>query len=146
PEVTINPFLSKLTYRLDRDFIPITLTTLNPMVLAVNADAPYRNAAELIAAAKANPRAIAYSTAGKGSSPHLFAEMVAREAGITLLHVPYKGGAPASVAVVGGEVPLGALAASAAVPFVQSGKLHVIGITGRQRFPGLPDWPTLAEQ
>jgi tripartite-type tricarboxylate transporter receptor subunit TctC len=146
PEVSINPFVrDNLAVRLDRDFVPVTMTTVNRMVLAANINAPFKTLPELIAAAKAHPGDISYSTAGAGSSPHLTTELFAKEAHISLQHIPYKGGAPASVAVVGGEVPLGAMAISAALPFVQAGKLRVLGITGTGRFAPLPDWPTLEE-
>ena len=145
-EITISPFVrDDLPFSYDKDFSPVFQTTLNPIVIAINADAPYKNLPEVIAAAKASPGKISYSTAGNGSNPHLAVELFSDEAGIKLKHVPYKGGGPASVAVAGGEVVLGAMAISSALPYVKSGKLRVLGVTGTKRLATLPDWPTLAE-
>ncbi|WP_420225112.1 Bug family tripartite tricarboxylate transporter substrate binding protein [Pigmentiphaga litoralis] len=146
-EITISPFVrDDLPYSYDKDFVPVFQTTLNPIVLAIHANSPYKTLNDVITAAKAAPGKISYSTAGNGSNPHLAVELFSDEAGISLKHVPYKGGGPASVAAAGGEVVLGAMAISSALPYVKAGTLRVLGVTGTQRLASLPDWPTLAEQ
>ncbi|MBC7779978.1 MAG: tripartite tricarboxylate transporter substrate binding protein, partial [Proteobacteria bacterium] len=105
-EATINPtFYPKLGYDTLRDFAPIALASHNPVVLVVNAGAPFRTLAEVVAAAKAKPATLAYATPGSGSLHHLSMELLRMLGGPTLIHVPYKGGGPAAAAVVGGETP-----------------------------------------
>lgn len=146
-EITISPFVrDDLPYTYGKDFTPVVQTTRNPIVLVASADTPYKTLQQVVDAAKKAPGKISYSTAGNGSNPHLAVELISDHAGIDLKHVPYKGGGPASVAVAGGEVALGAMAISSAIPYVKSGKVRVLGVTGDKRLATQPDWPSLAEQ
>lgn len=135
----------KLPYIPLRDFIPISIVAEQPMVIAVGAGSPYASLAELIAAAKAKPGAISYSTAGTGSTSHVLTELLAAEAGIKLLHIPYKGGAPASAAVASGEVSMSLIAMASVLQFVKGGKAKALGVMRSRRVAGYPDWPTVEE-
>ena len=129
----------------EKDLVPIALVGRVPVVIAANASAPYSTVAQLIAAAKANPGSVAFATPGNGSTPHMAAELFARAAGISLLHVPYRGGAQAITDVIGGQVPLLAMNALEVKPQVASGKLKVLAVLSPQRSPIFPDAPTIAE-
>ena len=129
----------------EKDLLPVALVGRVPVVIAANANAPYNDIRQLIAAAKARPKAVAFASPGNGSTPHMAAELFARAAGIDLLHVPYKGGAQAITDVVGGQVPLLAMNALEVKPMVASGKLKVLAVLAAQRSPIFPDVPTIAE-
>ncbi|MEP9348517.1 tripartite tricarboxylate transporter substrate binding protein [Xanthobacter sp. KR7-225] len=145
-EITINPALYKnLTHDPQKDLIPIAMVTNTPLLWAANANAPYSSLVEFIAAAKAKPGDIAYSSPGAGTMNHLTAEWFATLTGTKLLHVPYKGGAPAAAAIAGGEVPVSVLAVSSALPHVKSGKVKVLGMTTQARTQLAPDWPSARE-
>ncbi|WP_159593697.1 Bug family tripartite tricarboxylate transporter substrate binding protein [Hydrogenophaga sp. BPS33] len=140
-EFAVNPALFPNTpYDLDRDFAPITMISDTPMLLVANAKEPYNTVRELVAEAKKNPGKLAFSSPGNGSVNHLAGEWFAAEAGAKLLHVPYKGGAPAVAAVAAGEVPLGVVAVPAVVPHVQSGRVKVLGLTTARRTPFNNAW------
>lgn len=146
PEVTTTPFIQENAPKyFINNFIPVTLTSINPMVLVTTPASPYKTVQELVAAAKEKPGGIAYSSAGTGSAPHLAAELFADATGIKLEHIPYKGGAPAAVAVVAGEVPVGLVAMAGAVTYVKAGRLRVLGLTTAKRIKSVPEWPTIAE-
>lgn len=146
PEVTTTPFIQKNAQKYFVDnFIPVTLVSVNPMALIAGADGPYKSVKDVVAAAKKKPGEIAYSSSGVGSAPHLAGEVFQEVTGIKLLHVPYKGGSPAAVAVASGEVPIGFAAVPGAVPLVHSGRIKVLGLTTAKRIESQPDWPTLAE-
>ena len=129
----------------EKELVPVALVGRVPVVIAANASAPYSTVAQLIAAAKANPGSVAFATPGNGSTPHMAAELFARAAGISLLHVPYRGGAQAITDVIGGQVPLLAMNALEVKPQVVSGKLKVLAVLSPQRSPIFPDAPTIAE-
>lgn len=128
-----------------RDFTPVSLVGRVPVVLAVNAQAPYDTIAKLIAAAKAQPRAIAYGSPGNGATPHLAIELFQRAAGIQLNHVPYKGGAPALNDVIAGHVSAVAVNALEALPHARAGKIKVLAVLTPARSAIFPDVPTIAE-
>ena len=145
-ELVMNPSIyPKLPYDPFKDFVPVSIMVESPMLLVVPATSPYNSLGDIIAAAKAKPGAITYSTAGIGSTSHVLTEMFASQAGIQLLHVPYKGGAPASQAVATGEVAMALLNLGSAVNFVKGGKAKAIAVTSEKRHPGFPDWPTAIE-
>lgn len=145
-EFAMNPHLyAKLPYRPIEDFVPISIVMDTPFILAANAAGSISSIRELIAAAKPKPGQVPYSSAGNGGIGHVIGEWFAAEAGIKLLHVPYKGGAPAAAAIVSGEVPVGMVAVSPALPFLKSGKIKVLGVTSAKRVAFAPDWPTVAE-
>jgi len=128
-----------------KDFTPIVLVSDAPMVFAANAGAPFNTIREMIAYANARPEGLTYGTAGIGSLSHLIAERFVFETGTKMLHVPYKGGGPAGVALASGEVLVAPLAASSAIPFVKSGRVKMIAVTSAQRIALAPDWPTVSE-
>jgi len=127
------------------DFVPLTKLVILPHVLVVNAQLPYTTAAEFLAAAKANPNKFNFSTPGTGSSQQLVFEQFARGAGIKLQHVPYKGGAPAVLAVATGEVELSSVTLSTALPQIAGGKVRAIAVDTPERLTALPNVPTFGE-
>jgi tripartite-type tricarboxylate transporter receptor subunit TctC len=129
----------------EKDLVAVSLVGRVPVVIAANANAPYSNIQQLIAAAKAKPGTVAYATPGNGSTPHMAAELFARAAGVDLMHVPYRGGAQAITDVIGGQVPLLAMNALEVKPQVASGKLKVLAVLSPERSPIFPDVPTIAE-
>ncbi len=132
-------------YDIAKDLTPIALVGRVPVVLAVNAQSEFTSIERFIAAAKANPKAVNYATPGNGSTPHLAVELFARAAGITLTHVPYKGGSQAITDVIGGHVQAVAVNALEVQPHVKSGKLRVLVVMTPARSPIFPDVPTVAE-
>jgi len=141
----IHPYVySKLPYKPD-DLVPITMATDTPMVVVSSAASGIATVADLVAAAKARPGQITYGSVGQGTSNHLVGEWLASALGVKLVHVPYRGGAPAATAVAAGEVALGVLATSSAAPHVKSGKMKVLGLTNARRIGETAQWPTLAE-
>jgi len=142
-EFAVNPALfDNVPYELERDFLPITMVSDSPMLYLANVNAPFNNFKELVAQAKANPGKISFSSAGNGSINHLAGEWLAQAAGIQLLHVPYKGGAPAAAAVAAGDVQFGVMAVPGAAPHLKSGRGKVIGITTAKKSPLDPSWAT----
>jgi tripartite-type tricarboxylate transporter receptor subunit TctC len=145
-EFVMNPSIyPKLPYDPFKDFAPVSIMVESPMLLVVPSTSSYNSLKDIIAAAKAKPGAITYSTAGIGSTSHVLTEMLAQQTGVSLLHVPYKGGAPASQAVATGEVAMALLNLGSAVNFVKGGKAKAIAVTSAKRHPGFPDWPTAIE-
>jgi tripartite-type tricarboxylate transporter receptor subunit TctC len=145
-EFAVNPALFKdVPYELERDFAPITMVSDAPMLYLANSQAPFNNFRELVAAAKEKPGAITFSSAGNGSINHLAGEWLAQAAGIKLLHVPYKGGAPAAQAVAAGDVHFGVMAVPGATPHMKSGRGKVIGITTAKKSPLDASWATPRE-
>jgi tripartite-type tricarboxylate transporter receptor subunit TctC len=129
----------------ERDLVPVSLIGRVPVVIAANVSVPYANIKELIAAAKAKPGSIAFATPGNGSTPHMAVEFFKRAAGISLLHIPYRGGSPAITDVIGGQLPLLAVNALEVQPHVKSGKLKVLAVLSPNRSAIFPDVPTIAE-
>jgi len=142
-EFAVNPALfENVPYELERDFVPITMVSDAPMLYLATASAPFNNFRELIAAAKAKPGSITFGSAGNGSINHLAGEWLAQAAGIQLMHVPYKGGAPAAAAVAAGDVHFGVMAVPGAMPHIKSGRGKVVGITTAKKSPLDPSWAT----
>ena len=145
-EFAINPAVfPNIQYELDRDFIAITMISDTPMVVLAHKDAPFNTLPELVAAAKAKPGEIGFSTPGTATVNHIAGEWLAYAAGIKLLHVPYKGGAPAATAVAAGEVPIGVVAIPGAIPHLKSGRVKVLGVTTAKRTTFGPQWVTPKE-
>jgi len=141
-----NPSIYKnLPFDSIRDLAPVTQFSWNPSVLAVHPSFPPRTVKELIAFAKARPNEINYASSGNGSPPHLMTELFKLMTGTRMTHVPYKGGGPATIAVVAGEVPIYILSPAQAAPFLKSGRLRGLGVTSDTRDPAFPDLPTIAE-
>ncbi|WP_119157261.1 Bug family tripartite tricarboxylate transporter substrate binding protein [Caldimonas tepidiphila] len=135
----------KLPYDPVRSFEPVTLIGTLPNVLVVNANSPHRTVADVIAAAKARPEAVSFGSSGSGTSQHLAGELFQSMTGAKLLHVPYKGSAPAMQALLGGEVGMVFENIVAAVPLIEAGKIRALAVTSAKRATGLPNVPTLAE-
>jgi tripartite-type tricarboxylate transporter receptor subunit TctC len=140
------PFLyAKTPYDPAKDLKPIVMTTSQPNVLAVNADVPARNVAELVAWAKAQGGKVNYSSLGNGSSAHLTMELLLSEAGFAATHVPFNGSPPAALAVAQGEAQLTFMVAPALLPHVRNNKARLLAVTSAQRPDSLKDLPTMAE-
>ncbi|MSQ72146.1 MAG: tripartite tricarboxylate transporter substrate binding protein [Betaproteobacteria bacterium] len=134
-----------LLYDPVRSFAPVTLMMQSPMALVVNASAPYNSLKDLIAAAKQRPGQIAWASAGIGTNNHVTGEQFAAEAGIKVIHAPYKGSQSAANAVIGGEVAYAIVALSSALTFAKAGTLKVFAVTTENRTSLAPDVPTIAE-
>jgi tripartite-type tricarboxylate transporter receptor subunit TctC len=127
------------------DFMPIALVTADPTVLVVRADSPYKTAQDFVAAAKANPGKINYSSSGVYGTLHVAMEMFAGAAGIELFHIPYQGGGPAVTALLGGQVQALASGPAAAVGQIKGGKMRALAGWGAQRLALMPELPTFKE-
>ena len=145
--LTINPTLMpNFPFNIEKDFVPVTMLAKAPNVVVASPSSGIKNAKDLVAQAKAKPGTLSYASPGVGSGLHLAGELFKQQTGTDLLHVAYKGTAPALTDTVGGIVPLMFTNLPAALPFIQNGKLVAIGITEAQRSPVAPNIPTLAEQ
>lgn len=145
-ELVMNPFIyPKLPYDPFKDLAPVSIMIESPLVMIVSSSSAFNSAADVIAAAKAKPGELTYATAGTGSTSHVLTEMLAQRAGIKLLHVPYKGGAPASAAMVSGEVAMGLLNLGSASSLIKSGRVKALAITSATRNADYPSLPTVAE-
>ena len=144
--LVIAPFsLARLPYDVKKDIALITVAVRVPEVLAVNPGLPVRSLGELIAYAKANPGKVNFASAGAGSITHLAGELLKSEAKIDLVHVPYKGAAPAVTDMIGGQVQMGIFDVPVLLAHIRSGKLKALAVTSAKRAPTLPDVPTTAE-
>ena len=144
--IAIQPALyENIPYDATRDFAPITLLPASLLFLVAHPSMPARSPRELIALAKARPDQITYASSGSGSPHHLGMEILARAANVKMIHVPYKGAAPAVADLIGGQVSVGIVALSTSLPHVKSGKLHALGITSPKRSRFAPEVPTIAE-
>jgi tripartite-type tricarboxylate transporter receptor subunit TctC len=142
----INATLSpNISWKLATDFDPIVLLVMNQSVLVVPPAFPASNVQEFLALAKAKPGVVTIASSGNGSSAHLGAELLKLMSGVNLLHVPYKGAAPALNDLLGGHVDSMLLDVAVAMPQIKSGKVKVLGIGSLRRFDGLPDVPTISE-
>jgi tripartite-type tricarboxylate transporter receptor subunit TctC len=144
--VVMNPLLNaKLGYDPTRDFTPVGRIAETPLVLVVRADSPARTLADLLAAAKARPAEASFASTGIGSTLHLAGELLQSETGTQILHVPYKGSAPALNGVLGGETQFMIDSVGSSIPLIKGGKLRAVAVTSAKRLPALPDVPTVAE-
>jgi tripartite-type tricarboxylate transporter receptor subunit TctC len=142
----INPNLyPRIPYDPVKDFAPVTMVAKMPNLLVVHPSVPAKNVAELIALAKARPGALAFASAGNGTSQHLSGELFKKMAGVDMIHVPYKGNAPAVTDLVGGQVQVMFDNIPVSLQQVRAGKLRPLAVTGPLRSPVLPGLPTLAE-
>ena len=141
----INPLLSKVTYNMEKDFIPIALTAAGPNVLVVPASSPYKTLQDLLNAAKAKPNTLNFGTSGPGSMSHIATEMIMREANITMTHVPYKGGGLALIDLMAGQIDFIVSDALPAAEHIKSGKIRPLAITSTARTPLVPGVPTFSE-
>ncbi|MBI3935465.1 MAG: tripartite tricarboxylate transporter substrate binding protein [Betaproteobacteria bacterium] len=143
---SISPSLyRKLGYHPLKDFSHVTLMAILPSLLTVHPALPVKNVKELIALAKSKPGKLTYSSTGNGSSPHMLMEMFKSMAGVNMVHVPYKGQAPAVLDQISGEIQLAFNTAIGVLPHVKAGKLKPLAVSTMQRFPPLPELPTVHE-
>ena len=144
--ITVLPSLRKdLPYNVDRDLVPIALVAETSWVFAVNAKSPAKTIQDLLRMAASRRGGFTFASPGIGTSAHLITEMLAQKANVQMLHVPYKGGGPATTALVGGEVELLATSPIGVKGMVDSGQLRALVMTGGMRSSVMPDVPTLAE-
>jgi len=144
--MVVNPVvLGKMPYDYEKDLAPVSLVVTSPYLVVVHPSVPVRSIKDLVAAAKAQPNKITYSSAGNASNLHVAVELFNVLAGVKMLHIPYKGGGPALTALLGGEADLSVLAASAVLPYTASGRLRVLAITSPKRMSSLPQVATVAE-
>ena len=136
---------SKLNYDLVRDFAPVSLLATTPNMLVVHPSVPAKTVKELIALAKVRPGQLDVASSGAGSSAHLASELFSSMAGTRMNHVPYKGGGPAVVALVGGQVSVGFATTPSVIQHVKSGRMRGLAVTSAQRSPSAPELPTISE-
>jgi tripartite-type tricarboxylate transporter receptor subunit TctC len=142
----VNPYLyAKMPYDPLADFMPITMVNSAPLQLVVHPSVPASSVSELVAYAKSRPGQLNYGSGGLGSTPFLAAELFKSIAGIDVVHVPYKGGAPALTELTGGQLTFMIENVPGTTPFVKSGKLRALAITSTERSPLAPDLPTMVE-
>jgi len=143
---TVQPALrSKLPYDLQRDLAPITQLTMGAFVLTTHPSVPARSIGDLIALARKNPGKLSFGSPGVGASPHLAAELFKFMGGIDMVHVPYKGGADAIVAMVSGQIEMSFTTITAAFPLLRAGRLSALAVTTDRRALLLPTVPTMSE-
>jgi tripartite-type tricarboxylate transporter receptor subunit TctC len=143
----INPGLFRTTLPYDtlKQLTGLTMMATSPALLVVNPGVPATNLTDLIVLSKSKPGLFTYSSGGAGTAPHLAGELMKLAAGIDVRHIPYKGTGPALTAVLAGHVDMAFVGISPAAPFIASGQIRAIALTGPQRNPSLPDVPTFAE-
>ena len=145
-EIAVNHYLyAKVPYNPERDFAPITLLGVTPLVIAAHPSVPAKNIRELVALAKARPGELGFASPGTGSTQHLTGEMLMSAAGIRLVHVPYKGAGQSIPDVLGGQLPLGVYGLLTIFQHAKAGKIRILAVTTPKRSPVAPDYPTLAE-
>lgn len=144
--LAVNPTMfPKMTYDPAKDLIPVCLIERGPLVLMVNPKSPWKSVKDVIAAAKANPGKLSFASGGLGGSHHLSAELFKSIEGLDITHIPYKGGAPATTDLMGGQVDMMFEQMYAAAPSIRAGKLRALAITSKTRSPLFPDLPTMIE-
>jgi len=145
PLVANQFLLNRVPYDPMRDFAPVSLMTSSPSLITVHPSVPARSVKELIALAKAKPGALNYSTAGVGTNPHIAGELFNLLAGLNIVAVHFKGGGPADLATVGGEVHMTFGNVSQEIGYVNAGRLRALAVTSLKRSPALPNLPTAVE-
>jgi tripartite-type tricarboxylate transporter receptor subunit TctC len=141
----VNPWLYRLPYDPIKDFAPVALLAEGTNVLAVHPSVPATSVKELIALAREKPGALDYASAGIGTFQHLGGELFKLMAGVDMVHVPFRGGGPSMLSVVGGHTKVTFPSLAQSVPYIKSGTLRALGVGARTRIPVLPDVPTVAE-
>lgn len=143
---SISPSIyKKLPFDPLKDFAPVTLMAALPSMLTVHPRLPVKNVKELIALAKSKPGQLIYASTGNGTSPHMLMEMFKWMTGTSMVHVPYKGQAPSVIDQLSGQVQLAFNTAIGVIPHVKAGKLRPLAISTKERFPAMPDLPTVSE-
>ena len=134
-----------LRYNFEKDFAPITTVALVPNVLVVSTKSPYNSVKDIVAAAKAAPEKVAYGSNGNGTAQHMIGTQFQMETGTKILHVPYKGSAPLTTDLLGGQVDMSFDTITPVLPFIKEGKLRALAVTTAKRSSALPNVPTLQE-
>jgi tripartite-type tricarboxylate transporter receptor subunit TctC len=145
PNATNAALYDKLNYNFIRDIAPVASISREPSVMVINPSVPAKTVPEFIAYAKTNPTKINMASSGNGSGPHVAGELFKMMTGIDMVHVPYRGGAPAVTDLVGGQVQVMFIAMPAAIPHLKAGKLRALAVTTSMRSAVLPDIPTVGE-
>ncbi|MFC5519320.1 Bug family tripartite tricarboxylate transporter substrate binding protein [Polaromonas jejuensis] len=144
--LAVNPTMfKKMNFDPAKDLVPVCLIEKGPLVLMVPANSPFKSVKDIIAAAKASPGKLSFASGGLGGSHHLSGEMFKSLAGLSITHIPYKGGAPATTDLMGGQVDMMFEQMYSAAPSIRAGKLRALAITSKTRSPLFPDLPTMAE-
>jgi len=144
--LAVNPTMfPKMPFDPEKDLTPICLIERGPLVLMVNPNSPFKSVKDIIAAAKASPGKLSFASGGLGGSHHLSGELFKSIAGLYITHIPYKGGAPATTDLMGGQVDMMFEQMYAAAPSIRAGKLRALAITSKTRSPLFPDLPTMIE-
>ena len=143
--MAIQPHLQKLTWDPIKDFTPVGLVAVYSLVIAVHPSVPAQNLSELVAYAKAHPRQLTYGSSGSGGPLHMGAELFRSHAGVDLLHVPYKGNAPMTIALLSGEINMVFDSPVGPLPNIRAGKVRALATTGKRRSSSLPEVPTVSE-
>lgn len=143
--LTVNPSLYRMPFSVEKDLQPITLLAIAEQAVVVHPGVPAKTLTEFIALAKQKPGTLNYASAGQGTALHLGAELLKLRVGIDLTHVPYKGGGPATAAVLGGEAQMLVGTVASTITFIQAGRLRVLASTGAKRSRLIPEVPTVAE-
>lgn len=146
PELTITPWLQdKVNYSAARDFVPVVLVSQSPNVLVANPKSGYTSLSDVLDVARRTKDSISIATPGSGTPQHIAVEILRKETGLDLIHVPYKGAGPATIALLGGEVTLALVGAPPVLPHIAEKKLTALAITQPKRTPLLPEVPTVGE-
>ena len=144
--LAINPSIfPKLPYDPVRDFVPVSMIAVGPNILVAHPSLPVHSVKDLIALAKQRPGSLSYASSGTGGAPHLAGELFKYMAKVDIVHIPYKGAAPATTDVLGGHVPLMFAGMGAAMPYIKTAKLRPLGVAGPKRSSQLPAVPAIAE-
>ena len=144
-EMTILPHLQKMPYDVPRDFAPVSLAAVTPLILVVHPSLPVKSVKELVAFAKARPGQLSYASAGTGGVQHLAAELLKIKMKLDMAHVPYKGAGPVMPDLIGGHIPMFFSGMPPAMPHVRAGKLKALAVTTTKRSPAAPEVPTMGE-
>lgn len=143
---TTTPVINaKISYDTERDLAPIAIVARDPLLFVVSKNIAAKTLSEFVALAKAEPGKLSYATPGYGSGAHFVTELLSQRAGIKMQHVPYRGGAPALMAMVTGDTQFAALSGQVSLPQIEAGAIRAIAVGGLQRHPALRDVPTVAE-
>lgn len=144
-EMAILPQLQKVPYNVARDFTPVSLAAVTPLILVVHPSLPVKSVKELVAFVRARPGQLSYASAGTGGVQHLAAELLKITARIDVTHVPYKGAGPVMPDLIGGHIPMFFSGMPPAMPHVKAGKLRALAVTTTKRSPAAPEVPTMVE-
>ena len=142
----VNPALQSLPYDTVKDFAPVMLVATAPMAIGTGPAKPYKSFGDVIKAAKAKPDVLTFGSVGSGSLGHLTLTLVQQAGAFKLVHVPYKGGGPMTVDIMGGHIEMGIGSTGVMAPLINAGKMRAIAVTGDKRSQALPDVPSLSEQ